>query len=129
MLLVAVHISLSTQAIADEQPRVLSSGKVLAWQDRRLQNTLLPRQSPRAVRDNDHDEMRSGVRLGQYVPLSDVLRTIRQQYPGKQLNTRMLGGGNAGPVRYEVKWLTPDGHRLDITADAKTGKILRVRGL
>ena len=128
-LILALQLGSASAAMADGAQRALPPGPTIAWQDRGLQNTLLPPKSARVIKNNDHDQMRSGVRMGQYVPLSDVLSTIRQRYPGKQLNTRMIGGGAQGPVRYEIKWLTPDGHRLDITADAKTGQILNVRGL
>lgn len=80
------------------------------------------------ARDQEHDRARSGVNSGEYVPLSTVLATIRRQYEGKQLNTRTIGGSGPVPMRYVVTWLTPDGRRLDITADASTGKIISVRG-
>jgi len=56
------------------------------------------------------------------VPLSVVLRNIRSTYPGKHLDTRLVGN------TYKVIWLTPDGRRLDILADARSGNILSVRG-
>lgn len=59
---------------------------------------------------------------GQNVPLSVVLRNIRSRYPGKHLDTRLTGN------KYKVIWLTPDGRRLDILADARTGNIISVRG-
>lgn len=59
---------------------------------------------------------------GQNVPLSVVLRNIRSRYPGKHLDTRLAGN------KYKVIWLTPDGRRLDILADARTGNIISVRG-
>jgi hypothetical protein len=80
------------------------------------------------ARDQEHERARSGVNSGEYVPLSTVLTTIRRQYEGKQLNTRTIGGGGPVPMRYVVRWLTPDGRRLDITADASTGRIISVRG-
>lgn len=58
----------------------------------------------------------------QHVPLSVVLANIRSRYPGKLLNARASGN------YYYVIWLTPDGRRLDITADARTGNIVGVRG-
>jgi hypothetical protein len=80
------------------------------------------------ARSQDQEQARDGVRAGQIVPLSMVLENIRKRYPGKHLDARTIGGEPGNPLRYEVKWLTPDSHRLDIIADAATGKILKVRG-
>ncbi len=80
------------------------------------------------ARNQDQEQARDGVRAGQIVPLSMVLETIRRRYPGKHLDARTIGGGPGNPLRYEVKWLTPDSHRLDIIADAATGRILKVQG-
>ena len=80
------------------------------------------------ARSQDQEQARDGVRAGQIVPLSMVLETIRDQYPGKLLDTRTVGGQEGSPLQYEVLWLTPDSRRLDILADAATGKIIRVRG-
>ncbi len=82
--------------------------------------TLVPR-----GRKRDHP---AGPESGQYVPLATILATIRRQYPGKHLNTRTTGSAASGSLRYQILWLTPDGRRLDITADAQTGRILSVRG-
>jgi len=79
-------------------------------------------------RGRDQDRARQGVDSGNYVPLSTILGNIRRQYPGKHLNTRASGAPNSKGLRYEVLWLTPDGRRLDIIADAKSGRIVSVRG-
>jgi len=76
----------------------------------------------------DQDKARQGVDSGHYVPLSKILGSIRRKYPGKHLNTRTTGKPGSKGMRYEVMWLTPDGRRLDIIADAQTGRILSVRG-
>ncbi len=55
------------------------------------------------------------------VPLSNVLRRLRAQYPGKHLDVNVIRGPNP---RYIVIWLTPDGRRLDIVVDARSGQII-----
>ncbi len=79
-------------------------------------------------RGRDQDKARQGVDSGNYVPLSTILGNIRRKYPGKHLHTRTTGAPGSKDMHYQVLWLTPDGHRLDITADAKSGRILSVRG-
>ena len=113
-------------------PIFAATGAVLAT-DAAAQRWGLPRRpapgwvGPDSLVAQDHNRARDGVRAGRIVPLSAVLANIRRSYPGKQLDTHTVGGPS-GPVRYEVRWLTPDGRRLDITADARTGQILSVRG-
>ena len=78
---------------------------------------------------HDHDDAREGVRSGKFVPLSQVLSTIRQKYPGKQLDTRQVDFGPKNLPCYDIRWLTPDGRRLDIMVNAQTGRIIQVVGL
>ena len=50
------------------------------------------------------------------------------QYPGKPLDAR-------GPMRrgtqliYEIVWLTREGRQIVVIVDARSGLVLRVRGL
>jgi uncharacterized membrane protein YkoI len=50
------------------------------------------------------------------------------QYPGKPLDAR-------GPMRrgnqliYEIVWLTREGRQIVVIVDARSGQVLRVRGL
>ena len=78
---------------------------------------------------HDHDDAREGVRSGKFVPLSTVLSNIRQKYPGKQLDTRQVAFGPRDLPCYDIRWLTPDGRRLDIMVNAQTGRIIQVVGL
>ncbi len=55
------------------------------------------------------------------VPLSRVLAKIRARYPGKHLDVNVIRGPSP---RYIVIWLTPDGRRLDIVVDARSGQII-----
>lgn len=62
------------------------------------------------------------------VPLDMVMSGLMSQYPGKPLDAR-------GPMRrgaqliYEIVWLTPDGRQIVVIVDARSGQVLRVRGL
>ena len=56
------------------------------------------------------------------VPLSNVLRKIAQQYPGKQLNTTM--GQTGGRAVYLVQWQLANGRIVVFTVDAQTGQIV-----
>ena len=59
-------------------------------------------------------------------PLAAVLRSINANIPGRALAAR-LNDRDDGRSTYRVKWLGDDGKVREITADAGSGKILRVR--
>lgn len=71
------------------------------------------------------DRMQEDQRI---VPLDTVMNNLMSQYPGKPLDAR-------GPMRrgaqmiYEIVWLTPDGRQIVVIVDARSGQVLRVRGL
>jgi uncharacterized membrane protein YkoI len=58
-------------------------------------------------------------------PLGQVLRQIGARYPGRALDAELIERG-APPV-YRIKWLGEDGTVREVTADARTGRILAVR--
>lgn len=58
-------------------------------------------------------------------PLAKVLKTIEARIPGRALDAKVRDGGEK--ATYRVKWLGEDGKVREITADARSGKILKVR--
>jgi hypothetical protein len=56
------------------------------------------------------------------VPLRSILSEIGRQYGGRQLDSTRRGD------RWVIGWITQDGRRLTIEADAVTGRILSTRG-
>ena len=58
-------------------------------------------------------------------PLGKVLRQIDQRYPGRALDAELIEREQA-PI-YRIKWLGEDGKVREITADARTGRIIDVR--
>jgi uncharacterized membrane protein YkoI len=57
--------------------------------------------------------------------LSAVLKRIERRYPGRALDAQL--NERADPPVYRVKWLGDDGKVREVTADARTGRILEVR--
>lgn len=70
-------------------------------------------------------EAREAVREGRHVPLRDIIAQIQSRYPGRLLDAR-LDRGN--PSIYVIDWLTGDGRKLTIRANAETGGIMGVSG-
>jgi uncharacterized iron-regulated membrane protein len=58
-------------------------------------------------------------------PLAAVLKGIEQRYPGRALDAQLME--HEDPPIYRVKWLGDDGKVREVTADARTGRILNVR--
>ena len=58
-------------------------------------------------------------------PLGQVLRQIGSRSPGRALDAQLIERGD--PPVYRIKWLGEDGTVREVTADARTGRILAVR--
>jgi uncharacterized membrane protein YkoI len=58
-------------------------------------------------------------------PLGAVLKRIEQRFPGRALDARL--NEREDPPVYRVKWLGDDGKVREVTADARSGRILDVR--
>jgi uncharacterized membrane protein YkoI len=57
-------------------------------------------------------------------PLAQILETIGQRFPGHALDAQLV---KQGDPTYRVKWLGEDGKVREVTADARSGKIIDVR--
>lgn len=60
------------------------------------------------------------AQAGHQVPLSRVLASLAQRYPGKQLNTTM--GQASGKPTYVIQWQLADGRVVVFTVDAESGQ-------
>jgi len=72
------------------------------------------------------DTARDAVREGRQIPLRDIARRIKAQVPGEMLDAELVSEDGRGV--YHIKWITPDGRRIDFTVDASSGTILSQRG-
>ena len=98
-----------------------------AWQ------TTAAKDTGTVLAQRDDRDGRSGWRNRdrddeQVIPLDIVINGLMAQYPGKPLDAR-------GPMRrgnqliYEIVWLTREGRQIVVIVDARSGQVLRVRGL
>jgi hypothetical protein len=55
--------------------------------------------------------------------LNSILGNIRREYPGQLSDVQGPTNG-----RYLIKWLTPEGQVLLLDVDARTGRVIGVRG-
>jgi hypothetical protein len=74
-----------------------------------------------------HDCARRAVRAGLILPLGTILASVRARVRGRLVGVR-LNGCRGGPWIYRIRMLTDQGRVAVIRADARTGRILGVRG-
>ena len=68
------------------------------------------------------DEARLGVRQRRIMPLGMVIQQVRRRFPGHQLDAGLEYQGDR-PI-YRLRWITPDGRRVDYIIDAANGQVL-----
>ena len=67
-----------------------------------------------------------GVRNGNIRPFGQIKHNLEQQFGGRVLDVQMQNRGK--DQSYNVKLLTKDGDVIMIETDARTGRIIGVRG-
>lgn len=72
----------------------------------------------------EQDRAREGVRSGEIQPFSQIKKDIERQFNGRMLDAQLSGNGES----YNIKMLTPEGDVLVIETDARTGRVLGVKG-
>lgn len=80
--------------------------------------------------NRDQRKARQALKAGQIVPLRKMLGVVEAEYEGDVLEVE-LDDERVDGVRiwvYEIKLLTPQGNVLKMDIDAKTMKILHVKG-
>jgi hypothetical protein len=68
------------------------------------------------------DEARQLRRQQRIMPLETVIQQIRRRSPGRQLDAGLEYQGERAV--YRLRWMTPDGRRVDYIIDAATGQVL-----
>lgn len=63
---------------------------------------------------------------GRIVPLEQLLHLLAQQLPGRAVGVELEE--DDGRMVYELKWLLPDGRRLELEIDAADGRWLSLKG-
>jgi hypothetical protein len=63
---------------------------------------------------------------GRILPLEQLLQSLARQLPGRAVGVELEE--DDGRMVYELKWLLPDGRRLEIDIDASSGRWLSLKG-
>lgn len=76
-----------------------------------------------------HDQAREAVRRGEALPLREVLRRVRVDYPGRVLRVQFEYDERFGVWVYDIRMLFDDKRLLRLKVDALSATVLRVRGV
>ena len=76
-----------------------------------------------------HDQARDALRSGNIVSLSVIRKAVSSQYPGRIVDVRLLVPKREGiNYLYDVRVLTESGKLLSVKVDAKSAKVIDVKG-
>ena len=78
-----------------------------------------------AFADDDYMEAKRLLETGEILPLEDLLKNLRQTFPGKILEIELEREDHQ--IVYEVELLGKDGIVREIYINAKTGKVLSIK--
>lgn len=70
--------------------------------------------------DDDSRRARDGVRSGELVPLERILEQAEREHPGHVLEVELDDG------EYEIEILRDDGRVVELTYDARSGRLLEL---
>lgn len=71
------------------------------------------------------EEARNARQSGDVLPVREVIEIVRREFPGARvLDVELVR--TASP-HYVVKILNPDGRRMDVRVDARSGRIMSAR--
>jgi len=76
--------------------------------------------------ESDHETARRAVECGEVMPLAAVLAAIRSHIPGKIIETEFEREEDSWT--YELKILDDQGRIVEMHVDAKTARILEIKG-
>lgn len=75
------------------------------------------------VAENDHERAKALFESGEILPLEQILKNIRDEYPGRLLEIQLQQKKEA--VIYEVELLDNQGRVWELKLDAVTGELLK----
>ena len=79
------------------------------------------------TREDDAERARAAVRAKEFVSLASILAWMEARYRGKAIEIELEDESGETPI-YEVEWMTPDGHVVELEFDARDGRLLEWEG-
>ncbi|AKH22217.1 PepSY domain-containing protein [Sedimenticola thiotaurini] len=75
------------------------------------------------VADGDHERAKALFESGEILPLEEILKNVRAEYPGRLLEIKLEQKKKS--VIYEVELLDEQGKVWELKLDAVTGELLK----
>jgi len=72
------------------------------------------------------EQIQAATDSGQIIPLSDILRAVRNEVPGKVLDVQV--DNDKSPWQYRIKVRGNKGDVTLVTVNAETGEIISIKG-
>lgn len=76
--------------------------------------------------EHDHERARRALECGEVMPLADVLAAVRPHVTGRLVETEFER--EDGGWLYELTFIDSRGHLVEMSVDARSGKILKIEG-
>lgn len=80
----------------------------------------------RVLADDDHDQARQALERGEALPLGGILSEVRKAVPGEVVGIELEH--EHGAWVYEIKVIQAGGMRAEVLVDARSGRIVSVKG-
>lgn len=75
---------------------------------------------------SEHDWARDAVRAGEIRSLAEILKRLEREFHGQVVEIELERDEDR--IVYEIELLTPGGHVVELTYDARTGVLLEADG-
>ncbi len=74
------------------------------------------------------DQARNACKSGDVLCAKEALRIVKKRYPDLRHSNTYLKNGPSGNPQYVVKMISADGRMVEVSVDARSGRILGSRG-
>ncbi len=76
---------------------------------------------------SEQDSARDAYQRGEIMSLADIRRNVQRDFNGQIIGTQFKSSDNRGYI-YKFRVLSPDGTMMSIDVDARTSKVIGVKG-
>jgi uncharacterized membrane protein YkoI len=81
----------------------------------------------KALAFTEQENARDAYQRGEIMSLEDIRRTVQRDFNGQIIGTQLRSSNNADYI-YKFRVLSPEGNMMTIDVDAKTSRVIDVKG-
>src|SRR5690349_11565073 len=75
----------------------------------------------------EQESARDAYQRGEIMSLEDIRRNVQRDFNGQIIGTQLKSSNNTDYI-YKFRMLSPDGNMMTIDVDAKTSRVIDVKG-